>query len=696
MHHEVRSKDAQGRLGGILTEINIKTDSISSIHISAFGHFVYVTGVGQPVSDDDNGSQGFPVWALQYSGIDSQKETTAQPIHAEVVQIKGVRRYSMPSVTTLLMCSWVSTIQSDGTVQTQVINFLDFTDKRQEFRKRSLKSQFCFEKWPSMPTYQETPSAIGPCQSFKATSVDLSGYTKAEYCPSGLGAEPASLIMRLPSSQKSLMSMAAVDGIDTRLLHLMELMEEKDKLPRKPLVSSDEIERAAPQSQETSEANALCSLCTSALADSELLQQSSFWRERSVAQMARPEVRDGILQTRDHTQHPPHKHHDGAKWKGTEEQPRMEAGPDTESETVFKDAASPLYEPRYEHFQHHSTWESLAASIISGCHLCTMFKTHVLSLTNFEATIKRVIGDLHVFTTDDIKAGQTPTGSLASYWAESILTKTTSRLPEKPEREWLHKSTTASESGNELEDVNFHLRVSSEPGHNPYARGQVTLYIPAERDGARPKWKCSVPIGRLMDVYSEDKNQQGLMPGDSPRQSHPKYTSSIETIALARKWLAECTNSHACAVKSPEARPPTRLIDTQPLNGQDNLRLVITGDKDKGLEYLTMSHCWGLQGGRASALLTKGSLQRFIAGFSVDDLPATFRDAVIACQALNQRYIWIDSLCIIQDDPEDWKAEAARMASIYEGSLCNLSASSSFSVDSGLFTLRRNYEFTNL
>jgi Heterokaryon incompatibility protein (HET) len=57
-----------------------------------------------------------------------------------------------------------------------------------------------------------------------------------------------------------------------------------------------------------------------------------------------------------------------------------------------------------------------------------------------------------------------------------------------------------------------------------------------------------------------------------------------------------------------------------------------------------------------------------------EDLSLTFKDAVKICRDLNLRYLWIDSLCIIQDDGEDWSEQAMAMASIYGGSYLTLSA----------------------
>jgi hypothetical protein len=49
----------------------------------------------------------------------------------------------------------------------------------------------------------------------------------------------------------------------------------------------------------------------------------------------------------------------------------------------------------------------------------------------------------------------------------------------------------------------------------------------------------------------------------------------------------------------------------------------------------------------------------------------TYKDAIALTHALGISFLWIDSLCIIQDDAADWEAESGNMASIYENSyLC--------------------------
>ncbi|RSM05408.1 hypothetical protein CDV31_009560 [Fusarium ambrosium] len=69
---------------------------------------------------------------------------------------------------------------------------------------------------------------------------------------------------------------------------------------------------------------------------------------------------------------------------------------------------------------------------------------------------------------------------------------------------------------------------------------------------------------------------------------------------------------------------------------------------------------------------------------SEDLLPRTFRDALNITRPLGIRYLWIDSLCIIQDDPEDWQAEAVQNDT-YLGSANNIAASDALDSTQGCF-----------
>lgn len=80
-----------------------------------------------------------------------------------------------------------------------------------------------------------------------------------------------------------------------------------------------------------------------------------------------------------------------------------------------------------------------------------------------------------------------------------------------------------------------------------------------------------------------------------------------------------------------------------------------------------------------------------MAGIPLDYLPRTFYDAVCSARNLHRlhvRYLWIDSLCIIQDDSEDWAVQSSEMAQIYSGAVMTIAASSAKDGSAGLFAKR--------
>ncbi|KDN71188.1 putative heterokaryon incompatibility protein [Colletotrichum sublineola] len=95
-------------------------------------------------------------------------------------------------------------------------------------------------------------------------------------------------------------------------------------------------------------------------------------------------------------------------------------------------------------------------------------------------------------------------------------------------------------------------------------------------------------------------------------------------------------------------------------------------DYPEMLSYMTLSHRWG----EAQFIqLRQSDEQTFRQGIPWSSLPQTFKDAVRVARHLGSNYLWIDSLCIVQDSSRDWVAEAASMGNIYKNALCNIAAS---------------------
>jgi hypothetical protein len=157
---------------------------------------------------------------------------------------------------------------------------------------------------------------------------------------------------------------------------------------------------------------------------------------------------------------------------------------------------------------------------------------------------------------------------------------------------------------------------------------------------------------------------------------------------MGADWLRECVEEHA-KCKPIEKGPtllPTRVVDigsalTQP-------RLYISGDNETG-EWAALSYCWGSD---SHFTLTAASLNRLRSGIPLSDFPPTLQDAVVVARALGIQYLWIDALCIFQDDTDDWRAEASKMSEVYSHAVVTIAATSAESVSDG-FLGRREPHF---
>lgn len=129
---------------------------------------------------------------------------------------------------------------------------------------------------------------------------------------------------------------------------------------------------------------------------------------------------------------------------------------------------------------------------------------------------------------------------------------------------------------------------------------------------------------------------------------------------------------------------PSRLIDIG-LDGTVTPRLIDTSVLRAPQRYISLSHCWG---GKITLTLREDSLAAMRLGINYKDLPKTFQHALIVTRELGCRYIWVDSLCIIQDSHVDWVKESSQMDKVYSNSFCNIAASAAENSTRGLFFYR--------
>lgn len=172
-----------------------------------------------------------------------------------------------------------------------------------------------------------------------------------------------------------------------------------------------------------------------------------------------------------------------------------------------------------------------------------------------------------------------------------------------------------------------------------------------------------------------------LWPKIGPARQVSSCSSDDETIGLAKKWLDNCLSSHSKCERIDTPLLPTRVISVGENNEDVNLYISEQGDS---AEYAALSHCWGIS---QPLTLTKATLEDMKQKVVFNDSSKTFREAVDATRRLGIPFLWIDSLCILQDDRSDWEKEAPTMSDVYNSSTVTLSAASSNSAAGGLFPL---------
>lgn len=109
------------------------------------------------------------------------------------------------------------------------------------------------------------------------------------------------------------------------------------------------------------------------------------------------------------------------------------------------------------------------------------------------------------------------------------------------------------------------------------------------------------------------------------------------------------------------------------------------------LRYVALSYCWG----KGSTLtLTSATMHAFKINIAWSSMPKTYQQAILITRMLGFEYLWIDSICIIQEGGPDWQTESAKMGDVYRNAEIVLSGDSGNDTDSG-FCFDRDKSWTS-
>jgi len=165
---------------------------------------------------------------------------------------------------------------------------------------------------------------------------------------------------------------------------------------------------------------------------------------------------------------------------------------------------------------------------------------------------------------------------------------------------------------------------------------------------------------------------------------------------IIRLWLETCNEEHSECRPPEENTLPTRVID---VGSKDSptVRLYKPSPGERG-SYIALSHPWGSNDPETNPHFYTDVLNESLRkeGINLASLPNTFRDAVVTTRELGQKYLWIDSVCIVQGRGGDFSTEATRMQQYYSGAYCVIAASRAKTQWSGFLHQRPGREVVTL
>lgn len=161
---------------------------------------------------------------------------------------------------------------------------------------------------------------------------------------------------------------------------------------------------------------------------------------------------------------------------------------------------------------------------------------------------------------------------------------------------------------------------------------------------------------------------------------------------LAARWLKECKDKHRICQVAGDSPLPTRVIDV----GVDGIRepFLVETNGATGPAYVALSYCWGWWEEHPPMKTLKLDVPEFgleanysehLRAIKFGSMPKTIQDAVTICRKLGIQYLWVDALCIVQHDIEEWSVESGKMCQVYSNAALTISATHAGGSSAGIF-----------
>jgi hypothetical protein len=158
-----------------------------------------------------------------------------------------------------------------------------------------------------------------------------------------------------------------------------------------------------------------------------------------------------------------------------------------------------------------------------------------------------------------------------------------------------------------------------------------------------------------------------------PQKKHNTYrVRAADNLEKSKDWLHACRTNHEtcstwCSNLATSGKRPTRIFE-----------LTATGAKVRcntqsiqNFEYLALSHIRGSDPSQ-QLRLTTSRIEEFQIAVPWNELPDLFKETLRITRGIGFQYVWIDSLCIVQDSSSDWETQASMMSAVYSNAVCSI------------------------
>ncbi|KAJ5918102.1 HET domain protein [Penicillium verhagenii] len=141
--------------------------------------------------------------------------------------------------------------------------------------------------------------------------------------------------------------------------------------------------------------------------------------------------------------------------------------------------------------------------------------------------------------------------------------------------------------------------------------------------------------------------------------------TSDQVFAKIRGWIASCSRNHSSCHLDEDALLPRFSIEIHSNAGTKPSLRLFENDKlsNKKALYIALSYIWGIR--PQPVQLMKENIQKLKDSIDYDELPKTIQDVIRVAQGLGVQYVWVDALCIVQDDGDFKKEQIGQMKNIY-------------------------------